>query len=672
MRERAARAAAPTRAGASRGDASRSRTFHALGLRILRGDARGARPQAALLDPRSRRPRADRRRACRDDRSRPRARRAVADQRSGRTRCVAPARRGEGGAATTTSSRAARAYRALRRRAARLSGGRFRRPDRAAGRAAARTRRRRARKLAGALRASADRRIPGHESRAVPAAAASGRANARRSPRSATTTRRSTAGAARRSTISRSCRSDYPKLKVDQARAELPLDGAHPALGQRADREQSEALRQEAVERARPRRHDPRDARPPTTRPKPRAVVRRLLAHKFEHRGTLRRLRDPLSRQPPGEACSSSSCARRTFRTRSRGGQSLFRPRRDQGPRRLPAPDRQRRRRSGVHPRGDDAEARRRRDDARAPGRIGRRAARACSPPCSPTRRARPLPARQREILDAFCALINGLRYRAEREPAGRLLDELVAAIGYEDTSWRRWTSASRREARWQSVRDFVDWLARKGEADGKNLLELTQTIALITMLEGAGGQASRTRCACPRCTRRRASSSRTCSSSALEEGLLPHREAIAAGNVDEERRLIYVGLTRAQRSLHLSFCRRRKRAGEWQSATPSRFLAELAQEDLRCRRGAPPGGGARKGGGQRAPAAAEGDARALKLSRVRGRDRSRLHKPRAYSPRRCTIPICRSVPRRDRSSSGARAGCGFPCPDRGVRRAAR
>ena len=43
------------------------------------------------------------------------------------------------------------------------------------------------------------------------------------------------------------------------------------------------------------------------------------------------------------------------------------------------------------------------------------------------------VPARQREILDAFCTLINELRYRAEREPVARLLDELVAAIGYED-----------------------------------------------------------------------------------------------------------------------------------------------------------------------------------------------------------------------------------------------
>jgi len=67
-----------------------------------------------------------------------------------------------------------------------------------------------------------------------------------------------------------------------------------------------------------------------------------------------------------------------------------------------------------------------------------------------------------------------------------------------------------------------------------------------------------------------------------LEEGILPHRESIDAGTVEEERRLMYVGLTRAQRSLHLSYCSRRRRAGEWFTSTPSRFIDELPAEDLR------------------------------------------------------------------------------------------
>ena len=190
------------------------------------------------------------------------------------------------------------------------------------------------------------------------------------------------------------------------------------------------------------------------------------------------------------------------------------------------------------------------------------------------------IPARQREIVAAFCKLINDLRYRAPREPAGRLLDELLAATGYED--WLV-TNCDRPQAtaRWQSVRDFVGWLGKKGEDDRRNLLELTQMIALITTLEGQEGDAGDA----VRLSTLHAAKGLEFPHVflvGLEEGILPHREAVAAGDIDEERRLMYVGLTRAQRSLSLSYCRKRKRAGEWSDSVPSRFLGELAQDDLR------------------------------------------------------------------------------------------
>jgi ATP-dependent DNA helicase Rep len=188
--------------------------------------------------------------------------------------------------------------------------------------------------------------------------------------------------------------------------------------------------------------------------------------------------------------------------------------------------------------------------------------------------------ARAREELERFCALVNGIRHRAVKEPAGRLLTELVRGIGYDDYLVATFEREDAK-ARAKSVQDFVDWLARKGESDGKSLLELTQMIALVTLLEGRDGEAAD---AVHLSTLHAAKGLEFphVTMIGVEEGILPHREAIDKGDVDEERRLMYVGVTRAQRTLHVRFCRFRKRAGARIDAAPSRFLAELSQEDLR------------------------------------------------------------------------------------------
>jgi ATP-dependent DNA helicase Rep len=66
-----------------------------------------------------------------------------------------------------------------------------------------------------------------------------------------------------------------------------------------------------------------------------------------------------------------------------------------------------------------------------------------------------------------------------------------------------------------------------------------------------------------------------------MEEDLLPHRNSIDDNNIEEERRLAYVGITRAQRTLTMTFAAKRKQFGETADTTPSRFLDELPQEDI-------------------------------------------------------------------------------------------
>jgi ATP-dependent DNA helicase Rep len=67
-----------------------------------------------------------------------------------------------------------------------------------------------------------------------------------------------------------------------------------------------------------------------------------------------------------------------------------------------------------------------------------------------------------------------------------------------------------------------------------------------------------------------------------VEEGILPHRESIDGERIEEERRLMYVGITRAQKSLNISWCKKRKRAGETEICESSRFIEELPSDDIR------------------------------------------------------------------------------------------
>ncbi|MBV6412231.1 MAG: ATP-dependent DNA helicase Rep [Xanthomonadales bacterium] len=66
------------------------------------------------------------------------------------------------------------------------------------------------------------------------------------------------------------------------------------------------------------------------------------------------------------------------------------------------------------------------------------------------------------------------------------------------------------------------------------------------------------------------------------EDGILPHVSSLDEGREDEERRLFYVGMTRAKETLTLSFCRVRSRYGREDVQEPSRFLKELPESEVR------------------------------------------------------------------------------------------
>ena len=66
-----------------------------------------------------------------------------------------------------------------------------------------------------------------------------------------------------------------------------------------------------------------------------------------------------------------------------------------------------------------------------------------------------------------------------------------------------------------------------------------------------------------------------------IEEELLPHKNSVEAGTIEEERRLMYVGITRAKQNLTITYAKKRKQFGEFLETTPSRFLDELPRDHI-------------------------------------------------------------------------------------------
>ncbi|MDD2932598.1 MAG: UvrD-helicase domain-containing protein [Methylotenera sp.] len=200
---------------------------------------------------------------------------------------------------------------------------------------------------------------------------------------------------------------------------------------------------------------------------------------------------------------------------------------------------------------------------------------------------------KQLEDLLNFCQYINKLQHRAVRDPAGDLLNDLLATIQYEAFLYDS-EEPRAAEGKWANVLDFIGWLTKKGEANteygnesaGKNLLELTQMVSLMSMLEGReNGEPDAVKLSTLHAAK--GLEFGHVFLIGVEEGILPHRESIDMAvsdptKIEEERRLMYVGITRAQKSLNISWCKKRKRAGEMQMCEPSRFIAEIPKDDVR------------------------------------------------------------------------------------------
>ncbi len=187
---------------------------------------------------------------------------------------------------------------------------------------------------------------------------------------------------------------------------------------------------------------------------------------------------------------------------------------------------------------------------------------------------------RQLEPLHEFCHFINRIQHRATREPAHQVLPDLLKAIDYETYLYDHEEQRTA-QTRWANVCEFAEWLNKKGEEDGKTLIDMVQSIALINMLEKQDSD----EIDAVQLSTLHASKGLEYKHVFLvgvEEGILPHRESLDPAKLQEERRLMYVGITRAQRSLHITYCEKRKQARELIPCEPSRFIDEMGKDDVR------------------------------------------------------------------------------------------
>lgn len=184
--------------------------------------------------------------------------------------------------------------------------------------------------------------------------------------------------------------------------------------------------------------------------------------------------------------------------------------------------------------------------------------------------------ARSASALVGFGALIRELSAKAERLAAADLVDELILRIGYAEHIATQVKEPALRARRIENLKELSAWfraMQKEGAAG-----DLAAQLALLSHGDRDDpGNATRLMTL----HSAKGLEFRFVFLVGLEDGMLPHEGSVAEGRVEEERRLMYVGITRAKEQLSLSYAKRKRRFGDIIANEPSRFLKELPGEDL-------------------------------------------------------------------------------------------
>lgn len=193
------------------------------------------------------------------------------------------------------------------------------------------------------------------------------------------------------------------------------------------------------------------------------------------------------------------------------------------------------------------------------------------------------LPAKSVQHLDVFCKWLVDIADRAAR---GNLLDaikDMVEEIDYR--GWLEETSGDpvKAERRMENVTELIGWIERLIDQDteDKTIGDIAARLTLMDILDRQEDENQADAVHLMTLHAAKGLEFPHVFMVGMEEEILPHRNSIESDTIEEERRLTYVGITRAQRSLVMTLANTRKRFGEKMDCEESRFLRELPAEDL-------------------------------------------------------------------------------------------
>ncbi len=196
------------------------------------------------------------------------------------------------------------------------------------------------------------------------------------------------------------------------------------------------------------------------------------------------------------------------------------------------------------------------------------------------------LPAQAVERLRRFCDLIDRLYQRCRDGDPIAAIHELMDEIDYP--GWIRQNASSDvvAEKRMQNVYFLIESLQStlerlQEEDEGAGIEDAIARLVLLDMLNRQEEEDDSDRVQLMTLHASKGLEFPHVFLLGMEEELLPHRNSIEMDTIEEERRLAYVGITRAQKTLTMTLAKQRRQFGEWMDCTPSRFIDELPQEDL-------------------------------------------------------------------------------------------